>query len=300
MSVLTPEFWAAIAPELTVSPSLDVAAVARCSLDGGERGELPLRMRRDGFFVAEAVLPAEQMARLKRGVESVRARFGHEVFALLYDEFWSVLARVSSLIELVLGSGHRVVPLPYVNYVPPGDAGFGPHRDRNDRAVTSDGLPNFVTAWISLTDAGAERACLSLLPACRDRNFPERLERLEIHDLRDVRSAPVPAGSVICFNQALLHWGTRNAAPEPRVSFAFELERASFEEAREPCIPLDAPLTFDQRLGFVGAVVGMLSHSNVQFTSSELAAARSMCESVHGERFAPFFDAPSGAERTSS
>jgi hypothetical protein len=287
--VLDRKFWSDLVPELNVSESLELGRVPRLPVDAAYAQVLTTRMRRDGFFAEPAALEAGAMARRHRGVETVRARFGHEVFALLYDEFWCTLAEVASLAGAVLGEGLRVVPLPYVNYVPPGDAGFGPHRDRNGDVLAPDGLPNMVTVWISLTDAGTERACLSVLPACCDPNFPDQLERLELRDLRDVRAIPVPAGSVICFNQALLHWGTRNSTDEPRVSFAFELERRGLADAREPSIDLESTLHFSERIGFVGAVVGMLSQSNVNFEQVDLEAAREMCSSVYGSRFEEFF-----------
>jgi hypothetical protein len=40
----------------------------------------------------------------------------------------------------------------------------------------------------------------------------------------------------------------------------------------------------------VGAVVGILSCSNVHFQREDLVAARAMCQSVHGNRFEQFFE----------
>jgi hypothetical protein len=75
------------------------------------------------------------------------------------------------------------------------------------------------------------------------------------------------------------------------VNVAFELERAGLAQtlAREPAIDLCAPLEFADRLGFVGALIGMASHSGVQFSREELDAARVMSRSVHGSRFERFF-----------
>jgi ectoine hydroxylase-related dioxygenase (phytanoyl-CoA dioxygenase family) len=283
--LLDPAFWSKIVPFLGTSPVLDLGAVQRRRIEAQREREIVESMRKDGFFSVEALLPRERMDRMRRGVEAVRARFGHEVFSLMFDEFWCTLAEVSALLALVTGSGSRAVPLPYVNYVPPGHAGFEPHRDRHDDPLTVDGMPNMVTAWISLTDATPERACLALLPASRDKNFPDRLASREVEDLRDIRAVPVPVGSLICFNQALLHWGTRNAAGDCRVSFAFEVERDGIATARRPPVELDQALDLSQRAGFVGATVGMLSKSNVTFTAADLDAAQLMCERVYGSEF---------------
>lgn len=282
-------FWRELVPFLGVSSRLDLGAAPLVDADAPERERLERRLRRDGFFAREGVLPEEQRERMRAGIERIRGHFGHEVFALMYDEFWLALAGLRSLAELALGRGCRVVPLPFVNYVPPGAAGFGAHRDRHDAALHESGLPNMVTLWVSLTDAGPERACLNLLPAAHDPNFPHALGQLEIRDVRSIRSVPVPAGSVICFNQALLHWGSHNECDAPRISFAFELERAGIAGARQPSFDLSGSLSLAERVGFVGAVVGILSQSNVHFQRADLIAARAMCKSLHGDRFEQFF-----------
>jgi hypothetical protein len=287
--LLRPAFWSRVVPFLSASEVLDLGAVSRCKLDGRHEATVVESMRRDGFFSVNSVLPPDRTERMRQGVETVRACFGHEVFSLMFDEFWRALAEMSDILERVVGPGCRAVPLPYVNYVPPGDAGFGAHRDRHGDALTVDGLPNMVTAWVSLTEATPERACLSLLPASRDRNFPDQLERREVADLRDIRAVPVPSGSLVCFNQALLHWGTRNAAREPRVSFAFEIERDGIAGARKPAIDLSSRMSFSTRAGFVGATIGMLNKSNVAFSASDLDAAQLMCERVHGDLFEALF-----------
>ena len=50
-----------------------------------------------------------------------------------------------------------------------------------------------------------------------------------------------------------------------------------------------ATLSFAERVGFVCAVVGISSRSNVHFQREDLIAAHAMCRSLHGERCAEFF-----------
>ncbi len=287
-----PSWWRGLAPGLSVSEVLDLASIAPRVPTPEQSRDLVSAMRKNGFFAVRELLPLARMTAIREGIESIRAQFGHEIFVLLYDEVWRTLAELSRILELVVGSGYRAVPLPYVNYVPPGGAGFDAHRDRHGDALTAEGLPNTVTAWISLTGATPERACLSVLPAWLDPNFPERLERGEVPDLRDIRALSVPAGSLICFNQALLHWGTRNSDVEARVSFAFELEREGLLDAREPSIALADELDFETRCGFVGATIGMLSHRNIRFSAADLDRAQYLCERVHGRKFDRFFEPP--------
>ncbi|MGW2404012.1 phytanoyl-CoA dioxygenase family protein [Streptomyces sp. NPDC001739] len=220
-----------------------------------------------------------------RGIEEVRKNIGHEVFALIYDEFWNTIIEKRPLLESLMGPQVRAVPLPYVNYVPAGDAGFKPHRDRYHDPLAADGSPNMMTVWFALTDAGTERGCLSVLPSNVDPSFPDNLQKFHVTDLRNLRALPVTSGDAVIFNQALMHWGTRNVSSEPRISFAIEIERAGSPAARSPYLMLETLPSFEERVGFIGAVIGGLRRNNISFGDEHVDLGRNMCESVHGSRF---------------
>jgi hypothetical protein len=260
-----------LAPTLSLSDELALDRVPRLAFSAGKKAARR-RMSSDGFLTEVSLLSSARCDKMRAGVEALRHAGLHELFALLYDEFWISLAEGSGIVEDVLGKGLAAILCPYVNYVPPGSHGFSVHRDRYSHAVAGDGLPNVVTTWFSLTDAGPEQACLGMLPARFDINFPDQLTRQEIGDLRDLRSLPVPIGSMVCFNLTLLHWGTRNVSARPRVSFAFELARAEFPR-EEPNVPLRQPLTFTQRAHFIGRSIDILRNHRIEFSKKDLAHA---------------------------
>jgi ectoine hydroxylase-related dioxygenase (phytanoyl-CoA dioxygenase family) len=116
---------------------------------------------------------------------------------------------------------------------------------------------------------------LAILPARFDPNFPDHLEVQRITDLRNLRALPVPIGSMICFNLALMHWGTRNVTDQPRVSFAFELARAD-QPVESPNVDLRAPLGFVARAGFLGRMVELLGAERVPFSEHDHAQAATL------------------------
>ncbi len=277
-AVQTAAHWRGLAPALTLSPevSFDDGLHHRLStavLDGAQDD-----MCADGVFALPRLWDDGPARALRTGIDQLRGQGVHEVFALLYDEPWRLLGQLRPLLRRLLGPGCRAVPLPFVNVVPGGDAGFGPHRDRWTDPVDDQGLPKMLTTWVSLTDVPAERACLSVLPASADPHFPDELATLAIGDLRDIRALPVPAGSLVCFNQAIVHWGGKNFTPDTRMSFAFELERDGIEGAREPAIVLDeGRVTFAQRAAFLAAVVPGLYRNQTPIPLLDVARARALC-----------------------
>jgi len=288
-----PEFWRELNPALSVTEHLDPGQ--REPLDPGAResAEYVTRMQTEGYFSTRPLLNKDRMAAMAGGAANILEAGGHELWTLVYDEFWLTLKEISSVLDPILGKDHRIVPMPYVNFINPGteNAGFGVHRDRFDHPVTPNGLPTVVTAWIALTDATPDRACLYVLPASFDPNFPNNLRELAVNNLQDIRAVPVEAGSVICFNQAIMHWGGRSSprAEGPRISFAFEFERANIALPREPTLNLDRTLSLEARLGFIGTVILMLSKNNIQFSRETLKSAAALSSVVYNNQFASYF-----------
>ena len=60
---------------------------------------------------------------------------------------------------------------------PDGDSGKGwpPHRDRGEDAAAAafkqDGMPDYCTTWISLTDATVTNSCLYVVPSKHDPGY---------------------------------------------------------------------------------------------------------------------------------
>jgi hypothetical protein len=79
---------------------------------------------------------------------------------------------------------------------------------------------------------------------------------------QNIRALPAPAGSLLAWNQAVLHWGGRASrlAEGPRSSAAFEFQRGDKAPFNRPLLdPKKAP-PFHQRLGLVGKQVLQYKH----------------------------------------
>ena len=87
-----------------------------------------------------------------------------------------------------------------------------------------------------------------------------------------VRALPATAGTVFCWDHAILHWGGRaNArAIEPRVSLGFELTRDPDALAKPPLIDPFVPPPFSQRLELIGSQ--LLAYQHMHILSDELEA----------------------------
>jgi hypothetical protein len=279
-------FWLGISTSLSLSSILDIDPQPP-SAPADKLADYEAQMKRDGAFVLDHAIPKDRAQAMCQGIEDVRRHLGHEIFTLMYDEFWISIFEQRAHLEHLMGSGLRLVPVPVIVYVAPGEAGFGPHRDRESDPLAPDGRPNIMTVWFALTEAGTDRACLAIIPTQFDTCFPDRTDAIEMGDSRNFRALPVDRGGAVVFNQAVVHWGTRNISPAPRISFGMEIERPGSSEARDPAVPLSsASITFEERLGFIGATVGLLrKYGGVPFEAEHLAMAWTMTRSRHGDKF---------------
>jgi len=236
-----------------------------------DRGQYPVssldesfirdQLRTDGYFVFDPIVPAEMLSRLQTCILNVVSAGHATTYALLYDQFYEVFARIGSLLEIILGPEYLLVPDEFeAYYIPTADeySGTGPHRDSLQPVADSglDGVPQLLNVWIPITDATTLNSCMHVIPAHRDVCYnlsgPVDLEssRPDSFNLQDVRALPAPAGSVLCWAPQLLHWGGRSSrfAESPRLSFAAYFQSASKSHFHPTAMPLYQPIPFDYRL----------------------------------------------------
>ena len=117
-----------------------------------------------------------------------------------------------------------------------------------------DGMPTALTIWLPLTDATPANGCMYMVPASQDPNYPEHLQSTEVINLQSVRALPAPAGSILGWNQNVLHWGgcSSSKAIFPRISIAWEFQRKDIPEPRSSLLSPTSLLTFPQRLSLIG------------------------------------------------
>jgi hypothetical protein len=174
-----------------------------------------------GYFEVPPVLPADLVARVRDDV----ARAGEDAF--LEDAMWDLLDLVVPIAREALDSDVAILPAFWAWCLAPNVPGWPPHRDNLERAYDADGGLASVTLWVPLTDATAKNGCMYCVPAYWDIAYRSRVYNNVVLAEDAVRALPVPAGSVLGWSQALLHWGGRCGPDEaPRISTSFEMIRA--------------------------------------------------------------------------
>lgn len=192
------------------------------------------------------------------------------VFALVYDEFWSLLLRQRNLLNHFLGENYRMMPAGlWVWHVDPkrNEGGWDPHRDRPDvKTLRHDGTPNSLTVWIPLSKATPLNACMHILPTHKDSNYNKN-HHSKNRDIVYVeqdgwRALPAEPGDVFFWNHEIFHWGgvTNPLATEPRISIATEFQRADVN-ALEPILMNNQFMpSFEIRLQLIAKLINKYTH----------------------------------------
>lgn len=246
------DYWRSLAPGLSIGGACAPAPAA-----GSLADELP-RLLADGYFATPPVFSAGATHPLATAIRGLVLSGLPPLFAMAYDEAWSLLLGAAAALAPLLGGPTRLVPDFWVWHVGRGEsAGWRPHRDLqySHEALARDGRPTLVTVWIPLTDAAPDNSCIYVLPTSRDPQLPHHPERQEVPtaSLADVRALPARAGSLLGWNQRLLHWGSRSSpwATAPRVALGAYVQRAD----APPVDPLEirpGPVPFAVRLAAIG------------------------------------------------
>jgi hypothetical protein len=231
------------------------------------------QIRKEGYFQTSPIVDPTEVDKLRRCIATVVRHGHHSSYALVYDEFYHVMAKLANVLSPVLGPDFQLVPDEYsAYYIPPDNRATGtrPHRDslRTATSVEPDGTPTLVNVWIPLTDATTLNSCMYVLPAHVDPHYPRRnggpiaagtrADEVDLRasDLQNIRALPAQAGSVLCWSTHLLHWGARSSeyAAHPRVSFAMYYQSRRVPPYHEVTMDIPAPLAFEYRLHLIEKV----------------------------------------------
>ncbi len=271
------DFWIRLNPDMHIEgieakKAWSPAEISRNILDGAKKD-----MLNDGYFVTDPVLDINEMNKLADVVKVLAHEQWPTIFAMVYDEFWQVYQRTSSVISHILGPKFKMLPNYWVYYVAPnqGGSGWAPHRDRAQTlTIRKDGLPNSLTIWIALTDATLWNGCMYVYPARRDANYPNNPGSFEVGDLQSIRALPAKAGSILSWNESLIHWGSRSSdkATFPRISAACAFQRQDIDPFETPLLdPFMLP-DFKTRLGLIGQQLFRFAiHTGMPAAVKELA-----------------------------
>lgn len=228
-----PDYWRSLHPRARVSETPWPQHVGCIPFSAGELEDYRRSLRHEGYFQTPSRIPESDLDRLAACVSSVMAAGHSPGYALVYDDFFQVLASLGVLLTGILGRDFQMVPdEPDVYFIPTADAASGtpPHRDslRFPEAYDPLGVPTLVNLWIPITDATPENSCMYVVPAHLDPGYRHEMQAAsqepspEVGDLQCVRALPATAGSVLGWSTGLLHWGgfSSDRAEFPRLSFA--------------------------------------------------------------------------------
>jgi hypothetical protein len=224
-------------------------------------------IRKEGYFQTPPIVDPAEVDKLRRCITTVVGH-GHDAsYALLYDEFYHVMAKLTNVLAPVLGPDFQLVPDEFGGYyIPPEDRASGtpPHRDelRTATSIEPDGTPTLVNVWIPLTDATTINSCIHVLPAHLDPHYPRQGGSspdpiaLRTCDLPSIRALPAQAGSVLCWSTHLVHWGGRSSdsATHPRISFATYYQSRRVPPYHEVTMDIPSSLPFPYRLQLIEKV----------------------------------------------
>lgn len=255
------DFWRELNPQLTIArQALADGTSPRQSLE-----RIAARMARDGYF-GDADPELERLTPLiAEGVRACVEQGLPPVFVFLYDEPWTCFARLAPVLGSLIGADYKLLPDFWAWHVDPrkAESGWRPHRDKSDDALNPDGTPKSLTVWIPLSDANPLNSCIYLLPAHLDPLYgkPPRADGA-LPPVFGARALPAKPGEWLCWNQAVLHWGSGSSefAEEPRISMALEFQRGDIPAFNTPLLER-APLPdFEFRLRLVAKQILQYRH----------------------------------------
>lgn len=262
--MLRPEFWRTHFPNLTINERLAGWNRVGPVLSEETRNLYFARMLEEGYFQDQSATCARLAPLLSDAVAQCKALDIPPAFIFLFDEAWECFYALDPMIRFFLGDGYKVLPDFWTWHVDPaaGEAGWRPHRDKGRGALAANKSPTSLTIWIPLTEASPQNGCMYILPANFDPVYATEDEKNWQVDMAAIRAMPGKPGDFLCWNQAVLHWGSRTSrfAKAPRMSMALEFQRGDIPAWNSPLLEPFANHDFAARLKLVGKQILQYKH----------------------------------------
>jgi hypothetical protein len=270
----TEAFWQQISPSLRIgnpNPEFDRPAVTFNEEDRKLLWEL---MDREGYLHLPPLNWAVPIQEMALTIARIRALKLPAICAFVYDEFWQIFWSLREFLSLILGDDYKMQYAIWAWYIDPqaGESGWKPHRDKGHNALDPDGKPRALTIWLPLTDATPLNGCMYLVPKDRDPQYGIDGPTEAQFTYADIRALPAAAGSLLCWTQSILHWGSHSVprAVLPRISLSVEFQRADVPPMSGSVLEPSAIPSFQERLKMIG--VELLHYQHMQPLTPELAA----------------------------
>jgi len=258
----TKEFWVDINPHLHITDEPFQGQNYDCD---SQRLDIATRqLEEDGYFKIESIVPNSMCEALVLGIENVVNCGLPAPFALVYDEYWEVYSRLQNMLSHFVGADVGLVPDFWMWHIAKDAnmAGWGPHRDdeiEGRPVLREDGKPLILTVWIPFSNATPLNSCMYLLPLSRDPSYPDKIEKNSLPEgaLQHVRALPATPGTILGWNQYVLHWGGSNSkwANESRVSMAFYVQDISEMPFDLTVFDFERKVVLEDRLGVIGRMI---------------------------------------------
>lgn len=257
------EFWKKQFPEFSINSS-KVSGHNPASLDEEQRWLIHERILNEGYFGEHDTMLAEVAPRLAEAVEKLVKLNIPPVFLFIFDEAWECFYRLHPVFEQLLGPDYKMLPDFWAWHVKPElqESGWKPHRDKGRRALAKDGSPLSVTMWIPLSEANPLNSCIYVVPSNLDPTYNTDEEWEYKPELGTIRALPGKPGDYFCWNQSILHWGSRSSpyATQPRISMAFEFQRGDTPPMNEPLLTPLKSVPFIGRLKLIAKQILQYDH----------------------------------------
>ena len=258
------EFWIKLNPKLHVDEKSFSANQNIIRFDQTILEEIKKELVEDGYFQINPVDWGLPLAEMRLAITNFYDMGLPIPFVFIYDEFFLMPYKVSGILSFILGNDFKILPDFWAWYVDPlrAEKGWDPHRDTGIESLFKTGMPKSLTVWVPLTNANPKNGCIYIVPAQWDPYFADPVNNYKNFQHQHIRALPAEAGSILGWNQAVMHWGGRSSkkAKEPRISFAFEFQRGDVTPLNEPLLPYDTLPDLNLRLKLIGKQILQYEH----------------------------------------
>jgi hypothetical protein len=257
-------YWENIAEEFSVDKQDAFNNLKFLALNDELEAAIKGLIIKEGYFQLNPLNLGLDIGSLAKLVKHLVSQNIPPPFAYIYDEFWILICTYTKVVEGILGPTFFRLPDFWVWHVDhkKEQSGWGPHRDKGYDSLRADGSPKSLTIWIPITESTPLNGCMYVVPADRDPTYGTINDKSSEFKHVDIRALPAKPGTLLCWNQAVMHWGAHssNRATEPRISTAIEFQAGDIEPMNTPLMkPYEIP-GFETRLKLIAKQIIQYKH----------------------------------------
>ena len=262
-SIFQKSFWQSLNQQLSIEQPSKYKEPA-IEFSESIKNNLKVRLIKEGYFDVPNVNWDPSIKSIEMGIKNLYSQSIPVVFAFIYDELWILLRQLKKILAVFLDDPVMRLPDIWVWFLDPvkDDKGWEPHRDKGKHALFSDGSPKSLTIWIPITDATALNGCIYILPKHLDSAYNKEDEYKSPINLQHIRALPAAAGSLLCWDQAVMHWsGTASSRCNiQRISISCEYQRADIPPFKQPLQLIDDIPSYTERLKLIARQIIQYRH----------------------------------------